>query len=85
MDINPVIAPQNTLKGIVENRRAEVQAQNEGLIERVTQQGQQQIMEIYNIAHEHRMNMPGPRFFSAEGKPPQHLTFISGKHVDVKV
>ena len=85
MDVlRPSINPANTLKGIVEGRRDQLKVQNDGLIERITQEGQQLIMEVYTVAKTHRMKMPGPRFFSAEGKPPQNLTFISGKHIDVK-
>ena len=85
MDVmKPTIAPANTLSGIIESRRDQLKAQNEDLVERVTQEGQQLIMEVYTVAHEHRMKKPGPRFFSAEGKPPQNLTFITGKHIDVK-
>ena len=86
MQIAPAtISPQNTLTGITEGFRNQVRNENAGLVERVMQTGQQEIMEIYNVAHSHRMDKPGPRFFSAQGKPPQNLTFITGKHVDVRV
>ncbi|GEM_PF-3983016 len=85
MDMKIRIAPENTLKGIVENRRAEVKMENAGLTERITQESQQMLMNVYNVAHSHRMSLPGPRFISGEGKAPQNLTFISGKHIDIQV